>query len=154
MPTATAALAFRAGMKAAIDAAVDTTVVLVTRGNPGQDALNFDQWVMVEGLSSTQQPATISTNRSREEALTCTVVIECFRPGADEAQEMAEADAYALLEAIEYQVRVTDTTLGGAVRWCFLTSHRSDGFTTPEGMAEGRSCVIEAEFTAAARVTG
>ena len=126
--------------------------VLVTFGTPGQEALTVEDWVSFEDVEVEQSPATMGTNRSREENLTLTVVIETYRAGED-AQIASSDAAYALLGLLERHVRQTDTTLGGAVRQCFLARHRSQGFTAPIDMQAGRSTVIEATFTAAVRIT-
>jgi hypothetical protein len=54
---------------------------------------------------------------------------------------------------VEQYARVTDTTIGGAVRWCFLTQHTSQGHTDPQVLEQGRVIEISATFTALARVT-
>lgn len=154
MSSVTAAQSFKAAMVAAMQTLTAGTDVLVTFGSPGQQVLNFDDSVSFEDLASEQSPATMSTNRSREETLTLLVVVESFRAGGPEAEPIASGAAYSLLALLERQVRMTDTTVGGTVRDCFLTAHRSQGFTSPAEMAQGRTCVVEATFTAHVRVTG
>ena len=155
MSTVTAAAAFKAAMVTAMQTltASDDTV-LVTFGSPGQQVLNYNDAISFEDLTAEQSPATLGTNRSREETLTLLVVIESFRAGGPEQEKVAADAAYALLALLERHVRMTDTTVGGTVRDCFLTSHRSQGFTTPAEMTQGRLCLVEATFTAHVRVTG
>jgi len=152
--SATAAHAFKAAFVAAIQGlyAADDTV-LVTFGHPGPQVVNYPDAVAVMGIEVTQEPATISTNRAREETITATVAISSWRPGGAEVEATAAAAAYGILQAIETYVRVTDTTLGGVVRHCFLTGHRSEGATDPAALADGRTIEIEATFTAHVRIT-
>jgi hypothetical protein len=153
-PSSTAAQAFKAALRDAMKALVaDRDDVLVVFGQPGQEVLNFQDLVMLEELTADQNPATFGTNRAREEVLTQAVVFECFRPGGPEAEETSAVAAYALLGLLENHVRSVDTTLGGVVRQCFLTSHRSQGFTSPTAAIQGRTTVIEAVFTANVRIT-
>lgn len=152
--SAAAAIAFKKALRTAmvgLVAADDT--VLVTFGHPGQQIFSYDDLVMLEDLTAEQEPATVSTNRTREDTLTQVVAIESFRAGGPEAEETSAAAAYALLALLEGYVRATDTTLGGVVRHCFLTSHRSQGFTPPGDQDQGRITVLEATFTAKARIT-
>lgn len=152
-PSTTAAHDFKAALAAAMRTlTADDDQVLVSFGNPGQQGLNFTDWVMFEDLTSEQSPATMGTNRSREEILTQLVVLECFRAGGPEAEELASDAAYALLGLLEQHVRQTDTTVGATVRQCFLSSHRSQGFTSPVDQVQGRTILVEATFTAAVRI--
>lgn len=148
--TATNAEAFKVALVAAIQSVVDPAV-LVTYGHPGMAVEN--DMIGVGRVSSAQTVATMSTNRSREETLTVEVQISCYRPGGREVEAVAGAQAYSLLGLIERQVRMTDTTVGGTVRQCFLTSHDSDGETDPTIVAEGRCIEIVATFTAQARIS-
>lgn len=153
--SATRAAAFKAAMVAAMRTLVTANDgVLVVYGQPGQQVLNYNDVVSFEDLTSDQSPANLSTNRAREEILALTVVVESFRAGGPEQEQVASDAAYALLALLERHVRVTDTTVGGTVRDCFLTSHRSQGFTAPEDLVQGRVCVVEAIFTAHVRITG
>lgn len=146
--------------KAAFVAAAQTLVasrdpeVLVSFGHPGQAMGNFDDLVAFTTISVDQEPATLGTNRSRSETLTQTVQISCYRAGGPDREQVASDGAYELLGLLEHHVRVTDTTLGGLVLWCFLTSHTSTGETDPDLLASGRTIDIDATFTAKARVTG
>lgn len=153
--SATAAQAFKAAMVAAMQGlyAADPSV-LITFGHPGPQVANFLDAVAFTDLSVEQSPATLSTNRSREEVLTLVVQVSCWRPGGPEMESVASDAAYGLLEALERQVRVTDPTLGGIVRHCFLESHTSEGATDPAALTAGRTIEVEARFVAHVRITG
>lgn len=150
----TAAQRYKKAMVEAMQSLVDAGEVLVTFGHPGRDFMNWDDAVGFAGTSSTQDVATMGTNRSREEVLEQKVWISCFRKGGSDQEVVASDAAYALLGLLEHHVRAVDTTLGGVVRECFLTSHSADGETRADLLAAGRTIEIEATFTARVRVTG
>ncbi|HUX70577.1 MAG TPA: hypothetical protein VMV41_08725 [Cellulomonadaceae bacterium] len=150
----TAAQAYKAALVDAMTALVADQEVLVTFGHPGREVANWHDIVSFADTSSAQQVATMGTNRSREETLTQKVWISCERAGDQDQERVASDAAYALLGLLEHHVRVTDTTLGGVVRQCFLTSHTATGETDPKFLDYGRLIEIEAEFTALVRVTG
>ena len=127
--------------------------VLVSYGHPGAKILNYPVTVGFADLEAGQDAATLGTNRSREETLTLTVWIVSFKAGHTD-DRAAAARAYEVLGVLEKHVRVTDTTLGGVVRQCFLTTHRSTGETDPNLLASGRTIDLEATFTAQCRITG
>lgn len=128
----------------------DTEQVLVTFGAPA----NYSPPDIVSFLDITgDQSAATMGNRGREETLLLTISISCVVNGGQEAELLAARRAYALLRAIEYHARVTDTTLGGTVRHCFLERHTSSGQTDPALIAQGRVCEIVADFRAQARVS-
>lgn len=108
--------------------------------------------VCVGVVTSSQEPITLGTQRSRDETLTCEVTFYSFRFGGDESEEVVEARAWEMLDELAQYVRVTDTTLGGVVRQCFLTDVASDAATDPDVLAKGRMHVITATFTAENRV--
>ncbi len=125
---------------------------LVVRGLPAFATAQDN--VCVGAVTSNQEIATLSaTQRSREETLTCQVDFYSFRPGVD-TEEVVEARAYEMLDALAQYVRQTDTTLGGVVRHCFLTDVASDAATDPDVLAKGRMHVLSATFTAQYRVQG
>lgn len=147
---ATAAVAFVAGLYVATKSVVPSTV-LVIYGIPGpkypNDVVSFGR------VTSRQDPATMGTNRGREEILTVEVTFSTYRRGGQEQEIAAFERVYELLALIETYCRVTDTTLGGAVRECFLADHESEGETDPRFIAEGRVREMTATFTARVRVT-
>lgn len=129
-----------------------TRDVLVCFGLPGTFAP--DDLISFERVSERQDTATLGTNRSREEIITLDVIISCFRGGGPEMEQVASARGYQLLRMIERYARMTDTTIGGTVRQCFLAQHESDGATLPELIDKGRTIDITATFEARARITG
>ncbi|ALV45828.1 hypothetical protein MB46_10385 [Arthrobacter alpinus] len=151
---ATPALEFKKALVAATTAMMAdqlaTQDVLVCFGLPGtftpEDIIAFGR------ISSDQETATMSSNRSREEVITLEVTISCFRGGGEESELVAAERCYELLRMIERYARMTDTTIGGTVRECFLTSHTSDGATPGDVASAGRVIEVTATFTARVRV--
>lgn len=130
----------------------DKAEVQVFYGYPS----TFDSNDMIEfnGVTSVQTYGPSSgTNRSRDETLTLEVFITCYRGGGQEQELVCTQRAYELLRMIETYARVTDTTIGGAVKWCFMTEHQSIGHTAPEILERGRAIEITAKFTAEARIS-
>lgn len=126
--------------------------VQVAFGHPGK--FQADDIVAFGRVTSDQVPPTMGTNRSREETLTQEVMFSIYRGGTGTDVEKVCSDrAYQLLDDLSEMVRVTDTTLGGVVRDCFLTSHESDGETDAAVLAKGRLIEIRATFTAHTRIT-
>ncbi|GAB6857339.1 hypothetical protein [Microbacterium xylanilyticum] len=150
--TATTALKVKEALVAAARAVSDPDVVLVAQGIPtiGRDKT---QIVAFLGVELQQQPATLSTNRSRDEDISVDGVVSVQMAGYDDDKAVEDA-AWDILRSIERQVRRTDPTLGGVALWCFLTSARSFGYTTADQLAQGRLCEIEFTFTARVRITG
>lgn len=129
----------------------DTADVLVTFGLPG--TLEPLDLISFEDVQEEQSPATISTNRTRNEIIHLTVKISCARGGGQEMERICSDRAYQLLKKIETYVRVTDTTLGGLCWWCFLERHTSFGHTDLTEVEQGRVIEIVAVFQAEARIT-
>lgn len=147
--------AVKAGLYAAAKAVYDPTVTYVSSGEPSSDVLY--ELVSIGAVEIAQTPATISQNRGREEVLTCDVTISVFSGGDDDEQPVIDARCGALLALLEQQVHYTDTSLGGVVRECFLTSARLDSGPAAMGPEQnrtyGRAAAISATFTARARIT-
>lgn len=147
----TAAPAFRTAI---VDAARELWpiegTVQVADGHPGVTQL--DDLISILGVEAEQEPGPISNRRIRDEKLTLDFVAWCYRAGGPEQEPIARAAAYALVMELAEYVRVTDTTLGGAVKWCFLSSHREEGTLDDDVIAEGRLVTIYAQLTAEARV--
>lgn len=142
---------FKDAFVTAIRTAINDPTVLVTYGHPGME--NADDMIGVGDITSDQVQATVSPNRSREETLILELVVSCYRGGGQEQEQICADRGYALLGAIEQYARITDTSIGGTVRDCFLTAHKSEGATDPELLAQGRCVEITATFTAHARIT-
>lgn len=135
-----------------VDMFKDDPQVLVSDGHPGT-ATNDDLIVFID-VKSTQVEANLSiTNRSREETLEQHIYVSSFRAGELDNDRVPKKRVYELLGQIENYVRTTDTTLGGAVRQCFLTEHQSKGATEPAIVANGRQVDCYAIFTALARIS-
>lgn len=151
MPTTTAAADFKDAFIQAAETLWAAEDVQVAFGHPGQT--QRDDIVAFGRVSAQQEVATQGTNRSREETLTIDVVLSMFRGGGPDMEKVASDRGYELLGQLERHVRMTDTTLGGTVRHCFLVSHESDGSTDPQILAAGRLIEITATFEAKARIT-
>lgn len=151
--TATVAADFKdAFYQVAVDMFKDDPDVLVSYGHYGIE--NADDVILFLGVQTEQATATMSsTNRSREETLTLDVYIRSFRAGEADNDRVPTARVYELLGRLEDYVRTTDTTLGGVVRQCFLTSSQSEGLTDKQMLAMGRQIDCVAQFTALARIT-
>lgn len=145
---------FKTGLVAAAKAVYDPAKTYVSSGEPSQDTIY--ELVVVGTVEIGQVPATLGTNRGREETLTADVLISVFSGGDDDEQPVLDQRAGALLALLEQQVHYTDTTLGGVVRECFLTQARLDsgpGALGPEtSRTYGRMASITATFTAKARI--
>ena len=143
---------FKDALVTAATTAIDDTSVKVCYGQPGTE--QPDDIVSVGRVTAVIDPATLTSSlRTRELAVTAEVVVSVFRAGGQDMEKVAGDRAYQLLDMVEEYVRVTDTTLGGVVRWCFCTGHDSDGATDPQVTATGRLIEIKAEFAARARIT-
>lgn len=125
--------------------------VQVSYGHPGQT--QTDDIVGIGDTRVEQEPANLSTNRSREEIIRCDVIVSVFRRGGPEQARVASDRAFELVGMLEGYVRYTDTTLGGTVRHCFLESLSEDGTFDDRILSEGRLVEITATFVAANRVT-
>ena len=123
---------------------------LVVRGLPS--FANAQDVVAVGAVTTSQEIAAMSTRRAREETMTCQVDFYSFRPGGVDMEVVVEERAWNMLDTLAEYVRVTDTDLGGVVRYCFLTDAASDAATDPDVLAKGRMHVITATFTAQNRV--
>lgn len=142
--------AFHAGIRDLFAEDPETEHVYVVYGQP----TNYepDDIVSLGRLTAGQETATLGTNRSREETLTLDVTVSCFQGGNEDAEIATAERAYDLLRRIEHHVRITDTTLGGVIRTCVLTSHESEGATPEDLIEQGRVTEVVATFTAHARI--
>ncbi|MET3635662.1 hypothetical protein [Curtobacterium oceanosedimentum] len=115
--------------------------------------------VSIGNINAGQEEATLSaSNRGREETLQLEVTFSVWSGGGDEVEPIIEARVFELVSQLEQAVHYvrgdgTDpTTLGGAVRQCFLTALTQDSMPTNE-LAAGREAIAIATFTAKARIT-
>lgn len=150
MATATLAYDYLVAMKAAILTAIAAADpggnVLVDSGYP--QALPDDSILLIE-LDAGQSPATLGTNRTREEVIDLQVHF-CSR---DSDQDQANGRAYALLKLVERHCRMTDPTLGGVMCEVVLTKISSRGYTLEGDLPTGRLCEAIATFTGKQRVS-
>lgn len=123
--------------------------VQVQFGIPGPN--QQDDIVGFLDVTAEQDPATFGTQRSREEVLTLIVTASSYRAGESAQEKVAWDRAVALIAELEQYARVTDTTIGGTVRECFLTNLQIAG-TPQELIAGGRLVEAQATFTAHARI--
>lgn len=153
---ATAGQAYKTAMVDAAAALFADQDILVTFGAPtGEDGLRRDDVVGVAGLEVEQTTGPLGTPRTRDEHMVLTVWVSVFRAGdVPDLERQASDRAFDLLSSIEHHVRQTDTTLGGTVLWCWLTSYTTTGFVDTARQVAGRTVDVEAKFTARARVTG
>ena len=151
--TFTAANAFKQAFYAqAVSLFSSDPNVLVTFGHQGIQ--NNVDVIRLGELTSSQVPATLSNAlRTREETLTLKVQIASYDAGESDNDLVASTRVYYLMGILENYVRTTDTTLGGVVRQCFLTSHVSPGMTDGGLVGGGRIIESEATFTALVRIT-
>lgn len=120
-------------------------------------SLDAFQIVSIGAVTVTQEPATLGTTRGREETLSCEVKIAVFMGGMDDVSETVEQRAFELMGmlegAVHYEANQVDgTTLGGLVRWCFLTEIQQDTIPAEQGTTSGRESVIVGTFEAKVRV--
>lgn len=148
-----AAPTFKAALFAAATTlwAGETSPVLLTYGMPAFD--KYDDVVSFGATTVESGFGPLGPRRQRDETLTQEVIFYCFKGGGQEQEVVVMQRAYDLLSDLETYVRVTDTTLGGAVRECWLTAHASDAATDQDVLALGRLHVLTATFTALNRIT-
>lgn len=128
----------------------DTKDVLVCPGAPG--TFLPDEIIAVTQMEAQFDFATLGTNRSREVTMTVDVVFSCLFQGDGSMELPAQTRAMDLISRIEESVRLNDSTLGGVVRHCLLTSVQTDGVTPEEYLQAGRGVDVTATFTARHRV--
>lgn len=101
-----------------------------------------------------QESATLSTNRSRDEDIWVTVLVQSFRAGEEDDDQVPTAAGIDYVRRLERHIRMTDPTLGGLAHWCMLDQLQSAAATDPDFVAQGRLVVIDCEFKARVRITG
>ncbi len=149
--TATVGWEFKNGIYQAC-LATFTSDVLVSLGRP--DDYEASAIVMVERAVVNENEATVGDSRQRDEDLTCEVVFSVTGAGMQAGQFDVESRAWGLVKQLEDHIHyiqsgVDNTTLGGAVLWCFLTRVEE----TATGVFDlGRAVELTATFTAFARI--
>lgn len=97
------------------------------------------KYMQVLGTTIRHDPATMSTNRTREETIELETQWYAFEYGSEDADRAAEDYLFARLGSLEEHIRVNDITLGGIVRQCFLGEVATDERRIEEaGTAQGR----------------
>lgn len=152
--TSTAAYTFKKALyEAAVDLwKVDRPEMAVIWGSLGTHIP--DEYVQFLGTDSNQEPATLGTNRSREETLHLETQWFITRWGEIDASREADEYMYARIGELEEYVRVTNTTLDGVVRHCFLVSHITDARTINQNGEMARLAGAIVRFEAKVRITG
>jgi hypothetical protein len=114
-----------------------------------------EQYVQILGVDVGQEPATMSSNRSREETLRIETQWYCTIRGEVDAAREAEEYVFARIRELERHVRMVDTSLGGVVRECSLAAAVVDSTRIQnQNTSVGRLGVALVIFEAKARVTG
>jgi hypothetical protein len=152
----TLAWAYKNGLFLAASAVFDSNATYVCMGLPSNVS---NEIVSIGAVRTVQDPATLSTNRAREEVLTCEVTITVFQGGMDDSQLTVDERAFELLSMLEKNVHyvvdgIDGTTLGGIVRECFLTAIDQDSYRVggSDQTAAGRECLLIATFQGKGRV--
>lgn len=127
-----------------------TAPVQVVYGPPGTD--QEDDIVCVGNARSTQDLATMSPQRRREETLDVDVIVSCFRGGGIESQQPVTERAYELLAELEDHLQGAGYDLGGTVRLARVTSHELVEAADPEILVKGRVSEITATVTCHVRI--
>lgn len=158
MTTAALAVEVRAAVRVACDTlfASASPPVLVKYSTLEQPEY-ADDVVLVGGVHAEQEPGALGTSRARDEVLTIDITTASWRPGTDDADQLAYAAAASNLDLIaeEFRSITGDTTLGGLVLWCFLDSFEANGADVKgESVAPGRIWEIIATFKARVRIRG
>jgi hypothetical protein len=116
-------------------------------GRDRPDAMSFME------IRTQQEPANLGTNRSRDEDIWVSVLVEAFRAGEDEDDQVPTAAVFDYVGRLERHIRMNDPTLGGLAHWCFLDQVQTAGATDPNFVAQGRLVVADVDFKARVRVT-
>lgn len=121
--------------------------VQVSYGHPG-DRIDPHESVFVDEVVVQQDWETMGgSSRRRKEDFTIEVVVVVGREG--QAQQVAEARAWVLVEEVEQAVRA-DLTLQGTVMFAGLTDATQTNFAGPQGWVSQVVCKV----TCRAQVTG
>lgn len=152
MPNRTVAGTFRTAFRDAIVAAIGDRDVQIQTGHPGGN-ITANDVVLILQVKTHQEPKSMGTQRHFEETLTAQVLVSTWRPGGQEAEDVAHTRAFELLGAIEHQMRFDDTTVGGQVLWCWLTDTEHESDPAEQDNTAGRATEILATFTAMVRIT-
>ena len=131
----------------------DESKLAVSFGFPGGNGDREDSMEFMD-IRTQQEPATQSTNRSRDEEIFVTVNISAYRAGEAGDDLIPTQAAFGYLRTLEQHIRKNDPTLGGFANWCFLDNLDSLSATEPDLVSQGRLVFITAQFKARVRITG
>lgn len=120
-------------------------------GVPARPPFQYAQWL---GGDTEQSPATISSNRSREEVIRVEAEFFCLKPGDVDTARDAEDYIFDRLGEIERYLRYTDPTLGGVARHCFLSRTVADTRVVREPNLIGHMAGVLVVFEGVVRITG
>jgi hypothetical protein len=110
-------------------------------------------WFFATETESVIDPADIGPRRTQTETITLHASVGSWRPGSDEATELAAFHrAFDLLKLVQNWIRKNDITLGGTVLWCLPGSSQSAGETSSNESGDGRITEIAATFVCKHRI--
>lgn len=142
-----AALTAKAGLLTVLAAALAADGCPVLWGVP--DYL-LDDMVILLGVNGSAQLGAMGPNRGRDESLTLTVTVSCFRGGSD--QRVVTERAWGLFALIEDAVRADPTLDGSVVTASAAGWDMEEGLSLGEGdTVLGRVCEIIIRIEATAR---
>lgn len=146
----TAAPAIRAALLELVRTALDGDPAHVCAGHPGTYQPND---IVAVGISSDAQSemGPLSPSRKREETVSLSLTISCYRGGGNEVAELVADRAFELLATIEAALR-TDYSIGGTCRFAALTAWRADEAVDEDILAMGRVTEIVATITCQSRI--
>lgn len=124
--------------------------IQVAYGHPGTD-LESDI-VSVGAVHSTQEIATMTTARNREEMITVDVVFSCFAGGGAEVQQAVTERCYTLCALLENYLQTTDYTLAGTARLARVTGADLIESDDPDLLALGRLSELTATVQVQVRI--
>lgn len=120
-------------------------------GVPPNPPMEYGQWL---GGDGEQQPATLSTNRSRDETVRVEAEFFCLKPGEENSARDAEEYIFDRVGELERHVRVTNPTLGGIALHCFLRNTVADTRALREPNFIGHIAGVLVVFEGRVRITG
>lgn len=111
------------------------------------------KYMQILGTRVRHDAATMGSNRTREEVIELETQWYVFEYGTEDADRAAEDYLFARLGSLEEHIRVSDITLGGVVRQCFLGEVATDERRIEEaGTYQGRLAAAIAIWEAPVRL--
>jgi hypothetical protein len=105
-------------------------------------------------IRTEQSTATLGTNRSRDEDIWITLLVDTFRAGEANDDQVPTAAGIDYVRRLERHIRMTDPTLGGLAHHCMLDRLQTMAASDPKYVAAGRLVRIDCDFRARVRITG